>query len=88
MQVTAKRIVTDLESIKMAIAAKMDSAGFSSWIAPLKINVSATTLSMIAPNQFSADFIKSVYSGLSSFNNPNQKKFYPPDYVAIYPGRH
>jgi len=61
MQATAKKLVTDLESIKMAIAAKMDSAGYSSWIAPLKFDVSDTTLSLIAVNQFSADFIKSVY---------------------------
>lgn len=61
MQATAKKLVTDLESIKMAIAAKMDSAGFKSWIAPLKFDISDTTLSLIAVNQFSADFIKSVY---------------------------
>lgn len=61
MQATAKKVVVSVESIKTAIAAKMDSASFTSWIAPLKIDVNADTISLIAQNQFSADFIKSVY---------------------------
>ncbi|MDR0727173.1 MAG: AAA family ATPase [Rickettsiales bacterium] len=61
MQATAKKLVTTPESIKMAMAAKMDSAGYTSWIAPAKIDVCSDVLSVIAPNQFSADFIKSVY---------------------------
>ncbi|HNY25015.1 MAG TPA: DnaA/Hda family protein [Alphaproteobacteria bacterium] len=61
MQVMAKKLMTDVESVKMSIASKMDSASFSSWISPLKFDVSDTTLSLIAPNQFSADFLKSVY---------------------------
>jgi chromosomal replication initiator protein len=46
------------------MAAKMDSAGYTSWIAPAKIDVCSDVLSVIAPNQFSADFIKSVYSNV------------------------
>jgi chromosomal replication initiator protein len=49
------------ESVKMAIAARMDSDAFQSWIAPLKITVCDKIVSLIAPNQFSVDFIKSVY---------------------------
>ncbi|MBN1281549.1 MAG: AAA family ATPase [Alphaproteobacteria bacterium] len=64
MAATAKIQVANLESIKMAIAEKMDSVAFSSWIVPLKFDVSANTLSLIAQNQFSADFIKSVYSNV------------------------
>ena len=57
----AKRPVVSIESIKKAIAEKIDSDAYRSWIAPLKFDVSATTLSLIAQNQFSSDFIKSVY---------------------------
>ena len=35
MQAAAKKIMTNLEQIKGAVAAKMDSASFTSWIAPL-----------------------------------------------------
>ena len=37
MQAVAIKETTNLEQIKGAIAAKMDSATFSSWIAPLQI---------------------------------------------------
>ena len=61
MQAAVKTLQIDLESIKTAIAKKIDSAGFVSWIAPLGFDVTGRTLSLIAQNQFSADFIKSVY---------------------------
>lgn len=61
MQAMAKKLVITPESIKSAIAAKMDSDAFTSWIAPAKIDVCSDVLSVVAPNQFSADFIKSVY---------------------------
>ncbi|MBN1325060.1 MAG: AAA family ATPase [Alphaproteobacteria bacterium] len=61
MQALGKIQVVDLESIKIAIATKMDSAAYSSWIAPLEFDLSDTTLSLITPNQFSTDFIKNVY---------------------------
>lgn len=64
MQATAKKQVTNLDSILMAIAAKMDSASFTSWIASAQIDVCENVLSVIAPNQFSADFIKSVYKNI------------------------
>ena len=35
MQIAAKQKMTNLELIKGAIAAKMDSAAFKSWIEPL-----------------------------------------------------
>lgn len=56
--------MTNLEIIKEAIAAKMDSASFTSWIAPLVFSVSDNTLVLTAQNQFSADFIGSVHSGV------------------------
>jgi chromosomal replication initiator protein len=64
MQATAKKLAASAEAIKAAIAGKMDSAGFTSWIAPAGIDVCSGVLSVIAPNQFSADFIKSVYSNI------------------------
>lgn len=65
MQVAVKKItMTNLEQIKEAIAAKMDSASFSSWIAPLQFDVSGDTLVLTAQNQFSADFIGSVHANV------------------------
>lgn len=39
----------------------MDSASFTSWIEPLHFEISDNILSVTAQNQFSADFIRSVY---------------------------
>lgn len=64
MQVAAKKTMTNLEQIKGAIAAKMDSASFSSWIAPLQFEISDDTLILTAQNQFSADFIGSVHANV------------------------
>ena len=63
MQMAAKKQMTNLEAIKGAIAAKLDSATFTSWIAPLNFEVSGNVLVLGAQNQFSADFIKSVHYG-------------------------
>lgn len=51
----------NIETIKGAIAAKIDSAAFSSWIAPLNFEIINNTLTLTAQNQFSADFIGSVH---------------------------
>lgn len=64
MQAAAKTQMTNLEVIKGAIAAKIDSAAFTSWIAPLSFDVVDDTLVLGAQNQFSADFINSVHSGV------------------------
>ena len=56
--------MTNLEVIKGAIAAKMDSAAFSSWIAPLDFEIVDNALVLTAQNQFSADFIGSVHAGV------------------------
>ena len=66
MQVAAKTQMTNLEVIKGAIAAKIDSAAFSSWIAPLAFELSDNTLVLVAQNQFSADYISSVYENVLS----------------------
>lgn len=63
MQAAAKNQMTNLETIKGAIAAKIDSAAFTSWIAPLTFDINDNTLVLGAQNQFSADFINSVHAG-------------------------
>lgn len=63
MQTAAKQNI-NLDSIRAAIASKMDSASFGSWIAPLKFDIVGDTLTLTAHNQFSADFIRSVYTNI------------------------
>jgi len=66
MQTAAREQTTNLETIKGAIAAKIDSAAFTSWIAPLTFEIAGNELRMGTQNQFSADFIGSVYSNILS----------------------
>lgn len=63
MQTAAKQTAINLEAIKEAVAAKMDSASFTSWIAPATFEISDNTLVLAVQNQFSADFIRSVHMG-------------------------
>ena len=60
--VNVKTVNTEI--VKGAIAAKIDSAAFSSWIAPLNFEIIDNTLVLGAQNQFSANFINSVYSNI------------------------
>ena len=64
MQAAAKKVMTNLDEIKGAIAAKMDSAAFTSWIAPLQFDVCDDVLVLTAQNQFSADIIGSVHKNV------------------------
>lgn len=66
MQTAATKKMTNLETIKEAIAAKIDSAAFTSWISPLNFEIAGAELVLGAQNQFSADFISSVYSNVLS----------------------
>ncbi len=66
MQTVAKIQMVNLEDIKGAIAAKIDSASFTSWIAPLNFEIVDDVLVLGAQNQFSADFINSVHGGVLS----------------------
>ena len=66
MQTAVKIQMTNLETIKGAIAAKIDSASFTSWIAPLDFNIVNDVLVLGAQNQFSADFINSVHANTLS----------------------
>lgn len=64
MQVAATKQMTNVEIIQGAIAAKIDTAAFSTWIAPLNFEISNNTLVLAAQNQFSADYISSVYENV------------------------
>lgn len=64
MQVTAINKSVNLESVMKAFAAKIDSAGFTTWIAPLQISVCENCLSLVAQNQFTADYIKREYENV------------------------
>lgn len=66
MQAVATKTMTNLDAIKGAIAAKIDAASFSSWIAPLGFEISGNVLTLVAQNQFSADFIGGVHMGVIS----------------------
>ena len=61
MQTVATKKTTNLDVIRGAIAAKMDSAAFNSWIAPLSFEIVDNALVLRAQNQFSVDFINSVH---------------------------
>ncbi len=59
MQAATKNI--DVKTIKDMIAQQMDFAAWTSWIAPLSFEISDNVLVLAAQNQFSADYISSVY---------------------------
>ena len=63
MQTAATKMNANLETIKGAIAAKFDTATFTSWIAPLTFAIENDTLVLGAQNQFSANFINGVHFG-------------------------
>ena len=64
MQATAINKGVNVESVMNAFAAKIDSAGFTTWIAPLQVNVCKNCLSLVAQNQFTADYIKREYESV------------------------
>ena len=66
MQTVAMAMNADLETIKGAIAAKFDTATYTSWIAPLTFDIENDTLVLGAQNQFSANFINGVHFGALS----------------------
>lgn len=66
MQAVATKKTTNLENIRGDIAAKIDSAAFTSWIAPLNFEIANDTLTLAAQNQFSADYVSSVYGNVLS----------------------
>ena len=64
MQVTATKQNVNAESIKGAIASKIDSAGFATWISPLQFEICQNRLNLVAQNQFTADYVKKEYGNV------------------------
>jgi len=64
MQTATTQKMANVETIKADVAAKMDAAAFTSWIAPLDFEIVGSELVLRAQNQFSADFISGVYSNV------------------------
>lgn len=61
MQAILKQECVNIESVKQALSQKIDSAGFTAWIAPLQLEIVDNCLNVIAHNQFSADYVQRVY---------------------------
>ena len=61
MQATVTKQNINIESIKAAVAGKMDSAAFQTWVAPLQFKVCQNCLDVVAQNQFTADYVKREY---------------------------
>ena len=61
MQAIAINKNVNVESVMGAFASKIDSAGFTTWIAPLQVNICENCLNLVAQNQFTADYIKREY---------------------------
>ncbi len=66
MQAIATSKNVNVESLMGAFAAKIDSAGFAAWIAPLQIEVCENCLNLVAQNQFTADYVKREYEKILS----------------------
>ena len=66
MQAAATKQMTNLDLIRGAIAAKIDNACFSAWIEPLDFDICENVLTLAAQNQFSADYVSSVYGNVLS----------------------
>lgn len=64
MQVIATKQNVNVESIKSEMASKIDSAGFTTWIAPLQFEVCQNCLNLVAQNQFTADYVKKEYESV------------------------
>ncbi|MCQ2574666.1 MAG: DnaA/Hda family protein [Alphaproteobacteria bacterium] len=63
MQAVTKQKI-DLDLLKLTISKKVDASGYSTWIAPLQLEVSGNCLNVVAHNQFSADHVKQVYGNI------------------------
>ena len=64
MQAIATNKNVNVESLMGAFAAKIDSAGFAAWIAPLQVEICDKCLNMFAQNQFTADYVKKEYENI------------------------
>lgn len=63
MHTAVKQNTLTPEIIRDAIRTKMDETVFKSWIEPLGLEISGTTLTLVAHNAFSADVIRAAHMG-------------------------
>lgn len=61
MQTAIKCSQNNVDTIKQVIAQRIDSVAFTSWIAPLDLQIQDKCLFVYAQNQFSLDYVSSVY---------------------------
>ena len=61
IQATGCQPLADWDAVRDIVQEKMDAAAFDSWIAPLHGFLDGDVLNIVAPNQFSVDFIKRTY---------------------------
>ena len=64
MQAVLTKENVNVESIKQALSARIDSAGFTAWIAPLQFEINNNCLTLAAHNQFAADYVKMEYENI------------------------
>ena len=64
MQAIVIQQKTNIESIKVAVASKIDSVAYQTWIAPLTFSVCKNCLNVVAQNQFTADYVKREYGNV------------------------
>ena len=64
MQAIATKQNVNVESIKGAVASKIDPAGFATWISPLQFELCQNCLTLVAQNQFTADYVKKEYGNI------------------------
>lgn len=64
MQAIATKQNINIESIMGAVASKIDSAGFKTWISPLQFVLCQNCLNLVAQNQFTADYVKKEYGNI------------------------
>jgi len=64
MQAVLTKQNVSVESIKQALSARIDSAGFTAWIAPLQFEINNNCLTLAAHNQFAADYVKKEYENV------------------------
>lgn len=63
MQTAVKQNTVTPDMIRDAIRTKVSAAVFKSWIEPLGLEISNSTLTCVAQNMFSADVIRGAYMG-------------------------
>ena len=64
MQMMATKQMVNVDVIKGAVAEKIDTVGFTSWIAPIAFEIDGNVLNCACQNQFSVNYVKSAYGNV------------------------